>query len=485
MRDFTNILSHEQAENLGDQIEYIREDLDNDNVEPEVLSLHIIGPDQAKIKLWCAVHFSEKNGLIICEFEVEKDEMFPLEPVENPLDAPEDTLRSNPTEAEIAESTHSISKPLRALRHARGDAAAISVYNMTSQIQDQLANTSNLDQLLKVTVGFVKELTKFHRVMIYQFDESFNGKVVTELVDLKASNDLFKGLHFPASDIPPQARELYKINKIRLLYDRELPTARLVCRTQKDLDNPLDMTHSYLRAMSPIHLKYLKNMGVRASMSLSITAFGELWGLVSCHAYGRRGMRVSFPTRKMCRLIGEAVARNVERLSYANKLHARRLISTVSTDQVPAGYIVASSDDLLKIFDADFGLLSIGDETKELGNMIASQEALALLEYLRIKRFTSVTPSQHISIDFVDLNFTQGFGVIGGLLVVPLNINGSDFIVFFRKWQLRQVNWAGNPHEKHNQSESHSPLEPRKSFKVWSETVAGKSSEWTSEQSEF
>lgn len=104
----------------------------------------------------------------------------------------------------------------------------------------------------------------FHRVMIYQFDSTFNGRVVTELVDPRATKDLYKGLNFPASDIPKQARDLYKVNRVRLLYDRDLETARLVCRTVEDLERPLDLSFSYLRAMSPIHIKYLANMAVRS-----------------------------------------------------------------------------------------------------------------------------------------------------------------------------------------------------------------------------
>jgi light-regulated signal transduction histidine kinase (bacteriophytochrome) len=97
--------------------------------------------------------------------------------------------------------------------------------------------------------------------------------VVAELVDPNVTIDLYKGLHFPASDIPAQARELYKINKVRLLYDRDQVTSRLVCRTVEDLETPLDMTHAYLRAMSPIHIKYLAHMKVRSSYSVSISAF--------------------------------------------------------------------------------------------------------------------------------------------------------------------------------------------------------------------
>ena len=281
-----------------------------------------------------------------------------------------------------------------------------------------------------------------------------------------------------------KARDLYRINKVRLLYDRDQETARLVCRTVTDLETPLNLTFAYLRAMSPIHIKYLTNMAVRASMSISINAFDELWGLIACHSYGSKGMRVSFPIRKMCRLIGDSASRNIERLSYASRLQARKLINTAPSTSNPSGYIIASSDDLLKLFDADYGLLSIRGETKILGRLEQTQEALALLEYLRLRELTSVTHSTDIRVDFPDLRYPPGFSVIAGLLLVPLSGAGQDFIVFFRKGHIREVKWAGNPYEKFVKEGTEGYLEPRKSFKTWSETVVGKCRDWTEEQAE-
>lgn len=167
----------------------------------------------------------------------------------------------------------------------------MDVFAVMAQINEQLGAAADLDSFLKVVVGVIKDLTQFHRVLVYQFDELWNGKVVAELVDWNRTHDLFHGLHFPATDIPPQARQLYAlsefrgtcsltytdlplVDKVRLLYDRGQPTARLVVRSKKDLDPPLvctsaplhgterlimyvpqNMTHCYLRAMSPIHIK--------------------------------------------------------------------------------------------------------------------------------------------------------------------------------------------------------------------------------------
>ncbi|KAF9698005.1 hypothetical protein EKO04_004400 [Ascochyta lentis] len=491
LESFTDILSEEQADNLLDHIDFIKDE-DSDVLAngPEVFTMSIKVPGVSRNrKLWCAVHINDSSsGLVICEFELEDDPQFPLVPSnEMTPELPEDTLASNPTEEEYLESTEIKSRPLRVLRSARkrkGEAAAMEVFNIMSQVQEQLAAAPTLDKFLKVLVGVIKELTGFHRVMIYQFDQSFNGRVVTELVDPRATRDLYKGLNFPASDIPKQARELYKVNKVRMLYDRDQETARLVCRTAEDLERPLDLTHSYLRAMSPIHLKYLANMAVRSSMSVSINAFNELWGLIACHSYGPRGMRVSFPIRKMCRMVGDSASRNIERLSYASRLQARKLINTVPSQHNPSGYIIASSDDLLKLFDADFGLLSIRDETKILGHMDNSQEALAMLEYLRMRQIQAVMTSTDVTEDFPDLRYQPGFHTVAGMLIVPLTAGGKDFIVFFRKGQLREVKWAGNPYEKFIKEGTEGYLEPRKSFKTWSETVVGKCREWTEEEVE-
>ncbi|KAF2657775.1 hypothetical protein K491DRAFT_714238 [Lophiostoma macrostomum CBS 122681] len=490
LESFTDILSEEQADNLLDHIDFIKdEDSDVGTNGPEVFTISVKVHGSRSRKLWCAIHMHDANpGHIICEFELEDDQLYPLVPPnELTPELPEDTLESNPTEEEFLESTQISSRPLRVLRSARkrkGEAAAMEVFNIMSQVQEQLSVAPNLEKFLKVLVGVVKELTGFHRCMVYQFDSQNNGRVVTELVDPRATKDLYKGLNFPASDIPKQARELYKINKVRMLYDRDQTTARLVCRTAEDLDTPLDLTHSYLRAMSPIHLKYLANMAVRSSMSISINAFNELWGLIACHSYGARGMRVSFPIRKMCRLVGDSASRNIERLSYASRLQARKLINTIPSKHNPSGYIIASSDDLLKLFDADFGLLSIRDETKILGQIDNSQEALALLEYLRMRQITSVMTSQDIASDFPDLRYPPGFQVISGLLVVPLSVGGDDFIVFFRKSQLREVKWAGNPYEKFIKEGTEGYLEPRRSFKTWREQVVGQCREWTEEEVE-
>lgn len=502
LHSFSDILREEYIATFTEHLDYVRDDgHDVDADGPEVFLLPILLPSGDARRFWCAAHVSQENkDIIICEFELEEDHLNPLN-VEDQLlgsttpgttptsEAPTSFLGIKPTPAQFAASTVSSSQSFRALRHARrrkGEAAAMQIFDTISPIQDQLSQADDTETLLEITAGLIKELVGFHRVLVYQFDNNWNGQVVAELVDPQVTVDLYKGLHFPASDIPAQARELYRVNRVRLLYDRDHSTSRLVCRALEDLETPLDLTHSYLRAMSPIHTRYLANMGVRSSMSISINAFGNLWGLISCHSYGSAGMRVSFPIRKLCRIVGDTVARNIERIERAAKLQIHQFANAVPKETNTANYIVASSEDLLRFLDADSGILLIGKEAKILrGSSSAedpfSQEMLALLEYLRARQVTSLLVSRDFAKDFPDFQFTPGIRNISGVLCVPLSTSADHFMVFFRRGQLTTITWAGNPHEaaKRKQLATGGHLTPRQSFKKWSETILSQSREWS------
>lgn len=134
---------------------------------------------------------------------------------------------------------------------------------------------------------------------------------------------------------------------------------------------------------------------------------------------------------------------------------------------------------MLQLFSADYGVLSIRDETKILGDGSNSQELLALLEFLRLRQLSSVLASHDIVKDFPDLHYPPGLKAISGLLYVPLSAGGSDFIVFFRRGQLTEIKWAGNPYEIEKRKQTAGYLEPRESFTAWRETVLSQSREWT------
>lgn len=270
------------------------------------------------------------------------------------------------------------------------------------------------------------------------------------------------------------------VNKIRVLYNRDQEPSRLICRTFDDAKTPLNLKHSYLRAMSPIHIRYLKNMGVQASMSISLTVNQQLWGLVSCHNYGSQsGMRISLPMREICRGLGNIASSNIEKLLYTYRIKARRPLAKAPPKGSPFAYITSSSTDLRNMFGADFGFLVIKGEARTIGKLTAYSECIALLQYIRSRGMTTIFSTHQIGKDCPDLGYP--LALLAGMLVIPLSMTGSEFLVFLRKGKEKEINWAGNPYLKDGATRG-SYLEPRNSFKRWSESVKGTSRAWTEDE---
>ncbi|TQS38651.1 hypothetical protein Golomagni_00840 [Golovinomyces magnicellulatus] len=228
--------------------------------------------------------------------------------------------------------------------------------------------------------------------------------------------------------------------------------------------------------MSPIHLKYLRNMGVRSTLNISLVIDDKLWGLISCHGYGEHGIRVSLPIRELCRCIGNCASTNIERLTALERIRSRKLPQYLPANSVPP------SSDLLKLIEADFAILNIGNKVRAIGRMEPFQEATIIINYLQSCRVDRISSSQNIKADFPDISPPNGINTIAGILIIPLNLGKeNDFLVFFRKGQLRTINWAGNPREKIFKS-ANDYLEPRASFKRFTEIVNHTSKEWTEDQ---
>ena len=431
--------------------------------------------------LWCAMHIAEGNApILICEFEDQRQRPSPELLERTALSASSADIVSSSQQHTKYTNADSHLRSLRAARLRRASLNVLDTVNAVADIQQQLGAVDSVQELLELVTVMVRELTQFHRVMLYQFDKGANGTVVAESVDANASEDRYEGLRFPHSDIPKQARDLYKINKIRVLYSRDEETARLVCNTPQDAERPLDLTHSYLRAMSPIHLKYLANMGVSASMSISLIVNRELWGLIACHSY--TPMRIALPLRELCRTLGTSASTNITKLIYASRLEHRKTLVTGTVKATPSSLVTASSLDLLRIFDADFGLLAIDGEVRAIGKLDPYMEALAVLNFVNHSQFGEITMSDQMAVDFPNEETLASIEILAGILVVPLSKDRSDFIVFIRQGQVKDIHWAGNPNEKGMTSRPESNLEPRSSFKKWTEQVRGTSRAWTSDQ---
>lgn len=180
-------------------------------------------------------------------------------------------------------------------------------------------NAQQLPELFNTVVEEVKSMTGFDRVMLYKFDKAYNGTVITEQ-KLSEMNSFFD-MRFPHTDIPQQALDLYLKNWLRIVSDiNYVPSPVLL--SDSISDEPLDMTYTNLRSVSPMHVKYLKNMGVGASMSVSIIVNGKLWGLISCHHNSPK--YVSYSTRMTAEFFGQLVSLQIGNLQNSN-LHLDRI----------------------------------------------------------------------------------------------------------------------------------------------------------------
>jgi light-regulated signal transduction histidine kinase (bacteriophytochrome) len=427
----------------------------------------------------CALHLVLQDPpLLVCEFErqvlPQTSARFDLDPSRyRNVNLPNTALDRR------AESTNLELKHLSYLLQ-QDKGSSIETVKIITRIQHQFTACKSLQDLLDCTVGVVQELTDFDRVMVYQFDEENNGKIAAEVTNSDKPVHSYLGLHFPAKDIPPQARKLYQINKFRLLFDREALTARLVYRYKSESMSsiPLDLTHSYLRAMSPIHIKYLENMKVRSTASISLNVDGNLWGLICCHAYGPTGTNIPFALREVCYWVGLCASNCIENLASRARLESRILLNTLHNAHDAESCITLSSSEILRLFHASSGFIVIQGDSRSIGKHSAYREAFTVLQYINSCAFDVVVATQNMAKDYPEFTTALTLKSIAGFLYIPLS-KDSDYIIFFRAPQTKEVHWGGNPYETLEADAGSELLQPRSSFKKWTELVTGTCSRWT------
>ncbi len=326
----------------------------------------------------------------------------------------------------------------------------------------------------------MRALTGFDRVMVYRFDHDGAGEVIAEAA--RSDLERFLNLRYPASDIPQQARALYLRNWLRIIPDIGATPVK-VTPFADPRGNPLDLSHSKLRSVSPIHIEYLQNMGVGASMSVSIILHGKLWGLFACHHYGTR--RISYARRTAAELYGQMFSlllESQERETAAHfELNARelhnRLMGAIASDSPPFEVLTSFLDDFCEVISCDGVGVAVNGKFALRGSTPDEAQFTTLIRFLN-----QVSPSQIYESHELRERFepSQEYGdKVAGVLAVPISRSPRDYLVFFRKEVARTVNWAGDPNKPMQTGPLGDRLTPRKSFELWRETVQGQSSPWT------
>lgn len=323
-----------------------------------------------------------------------------------------------------------------------------------------------------------RKLTGFDRVMIYQFMEDASGVVIAE--DRNEAFPAFLNHHFPASDIPKQARALYLRNRVRAIPDATYTPAPL--RWAGAGAPVLDLSDVALRSVSPIHLQYLRNMGVRASASVSIIKDGILWGLVACH--NATPLEMPFAIRAAAMALGSSLARQIKAKDEAENVrerlrlraHEDRLVESLLIDAPLEEQLTAAASNLRQMMRSDgFAAISPKGIIAQSGTHPEIDDIRTLLDLVTPKLTEGVFHSHEFG--RTPRLPTHLISLASGIAVLRLALEEEVFLVWFRAEKVQVVEWAGNPHKDPGDTIT-SPLTPRASFAAWSEEVRGRSNYW-------
>jgi two-component system, chemotaxis family, sensor kinase Cph1 len=343
-----------------------------------------------------------------------------------------------------------------------------------------LNRATSLQELYDITAQAVRTLTGFDRVMVYRYDDDYNGEVVAE-AKVPALNS-FLGLHYPASDIPAQARALYEKNWVRLINDVDYVPSPLEPVDLPGTGQPLDLTYSTLRSVSPIHCEYLRNMGVRASMSISLLRDDKLWGLIACHHYSGPHSP-PYATRAAAEFLGSTLSlRLVDRAEDEEHRRALRVRSTLAWLTAAAldedrslAETLLGEPGLLDVVPADSVVVNLQGHVGSAGVPLPPEVVTTLAgwaaaqggDVVSTDRLPLVAPTLGVPADLAC-----------GVMAVPLP--EGQFVIWTRAEQVHSVDWGGDPHNKAiaEREGDGVRLSPRKSFDRWRETVRSRSDPW-------
>lgn len=334
-----------------------------------------------------------------------------------------------------------------------------------------------LEEMCQAAARGLTALTGFARVMVYRFGADQTGMVIAE--SRSDRMDSYMGLHFPAGDIPPQARALYTRSPLRIIADVDAPVFPLVPDRDPE-GRPVDLSLAVTRAVSPIHLEYLRNMDVRASMSVSILRKGELWGLMACHH--PQPHHIDYETRSAVELFTQLFSYELalleeglerEQTARAHDLHERLVMLFESGVDFGSGLDRIAAEIGAVI---DFDGLALVSNDRYCAQGLAPTEA----EFKLLEQHLSRAPTGRVfrtdQLEQACPGAVSSERSIGGLLAIPIKRHPRQFLMLFRSEVAQNVIWAGDPTKIETER---GRIHPRKSFAAWREIVRGKSAPWS------
>jgi light-regulated signal transduction histidine kinase (bacteriophytochrome) len=346
---------------------------------------------------------------------------------------------------------------------------------------EKIRTASSLRALCEEAATLFQDRTSYDRVMIYRFDDEGHGEVFSER--RRPELEAYLGNRYPATDIPQMARRLYERTRVRVLVDVNYEPVPLRPRLSPITGQDLDMSLCFLRSMSPIHLQYLKNMGVGATLVISLVVGGKLWGLVACHHYEPRF--IHFELRAVCELLAEAIATRIAALEsfaqsqseiFVQRLE-QRMIEAMSREGDWRGAIFDSSQSILQPLGATGSALIYEGQIISTGEVPGTQEIREIGAWLDTHRDRSLMATASLGLDLPQ--FAGITKVASGIAVTPISSNPGEYLIWFRPERIRTVTWGGDPLKPFVIGDNPLDLSPRRSFAQWHQQVEGTSEPWT------
>lgn len=355
-------------------------------------------------------------------------------------------------------------------------------YKRMVHLINQIKGTNEMVIASQFVAEEIKHITGYDRVMVYEFDEQWNGSVIAEAKEEHL--EPYLGLHYPASDIPKQARELYKRNWLRVVVDVDYKPIPISPANNPLTGEPLNLSLSILRSMSPIHLEYLRNMGVKSTMTISLIHDNELWGLIACHHH--KSKRILREDRNICHVIGSYFSKELYQkktlVEYKREIHMKELVNrimliiTSSKEEVYQHYEQQQSA-LLDIVRANGVAIFHQQKLLMHGLTPKEDEIMELAQWLQDQAEDNFYATNHLSSVYPPAK--SYVAKASGVIFLSLT-NDASFFLWFRPEVIQDIKWAGNPQKMLTQDkENKARLSPRQSFEKWKQIVRSTATPWT------
>ncbi|MCM4158722.1 GAF domain-containing protein [Antarcticibacterium flavum] len=347
-----------------------------------------------------------------------------------------------------------------------------------SKILNELNAAQTIDQINSRAVDLIKYLYGYDRVMLYRFDEEWNGEVVAEVKEEHLESWL--GLHYPATDIPKPSRELFLKQGVRIIQDVNYTPSPLEPQLSPINEEPLDLSRSELRGVSPIHIEYLKNMKVGASLTAAIVLNGKLWGLIACHHYESRF--INYHQRQSVKLLTQVYTNRLAMISsetYKKRsLEAREIreaiIYSLKTGNI-AEALNTGTPGLIGVLESTGAAFYYNGQLSLTGTTPSPEETEELIKSF-ISKQENVYQTRNLVSQYAPAeNFKEK---ASGVLSVEIGEEQGNYLLWFRKESAQTVDWGGKPQKSQKIEEGVSVLHPRKSFEKWTQKVSGIALPW-------